>query len=103
FRSKECDCMTSTTTQNTFTFKIKDVHESDRPRERLLRQGASSLSNQELIAIILGTGTKKESVLVLANRILMKFEKLQALNEATVEEITSIKGIGEAKAAQLLA
>jgi len=83
--------------------KIKDVHEADRPRERLIRQGASSLSNQELLAILLRSGTKEESVLVLANRILMKFEKLQALKDATLEEITSIKGIGEVKAVQLLA
>lgn len=89
--------------QNMLTLKIKDVHEADRPRERFLRQGASSLSNQELIAILLRTGTKEESVLLLANRILMKFEKLHALKDATIEEITSIKGIGEAKAIQLLA
>lgn len=83
--------------------KIKDVHEADRPRERLIRQGASSLSNQELLAILLRSGTKEESVLVLANRILMKFEKLQALKDATLEEITAIKGIGQVKAVQLLA
>lgn len=89
--------------EDVLTLKIKDVHEADRPRERLLRQGASSLSNQELIAILLRNGTKDESVLVLANRILMKFEKLQALKEATIEELMSIKGIGEVKAVELLA
>lgn len=95
--------MTSTTMQNLLPLKIKDVHEADRPRERLLRQGATSLSNQELIAILLRNGTKEESVLVLANRILMKFEKLQALKGATIEELMSIKGIGEVKAVELLA
>lgn len=49
---------------------IRDVHIADRPRERLIRQGASSLSNQELLAILLRTGTKQESVLHLANRVL---------------------------------
>jgi DNA repair protein RadC len=49
---------------------IRDVHIADRPRERLIAQGADSLSNQELIAILLRTGTKEESVLVLANRML---------------------------------
>src|SRR4051794_13010742 len=83
--------------------KIRDVHEADRPRERLIRQGAQSLSNQELLAILLRTGTKQESVLVLANRVLMNFEKLHALKHATIEEIVEIKGIGEAKAVQLLA
>ncbi len=82
---------------------IRDVHVNDRPRERLMRQGPQSLSNQELIAILLRTGTKQESVLSLANRILNYFEKIHELKHATLEEIVSIKGIGEAKAVQLLA
>jgi len=82
---------------------IRDVHIDDRPRERLIKQGPQSLSNQELIAILLRTGTKSESVLSLANRILNYFEKIHELKHATLEEIVSIKGIGEAKAVQLLA
>lgn len=82
---------------------IRDVHVSDRPRERLVRQGASSLSNQELIAILLRTGTKQESVLHLANRVLTYFEQIQELKNASIEEITAVKGIGQAKAVQLLA
>lgn len=82
---------------------IRDVHLADRPRERLIRQGAESLSNQELIAILLRTGTKQESVLHLANRVLSFFEQIQELKNATMEEIMSVKGIGEAKAVQLLA
>lgn len=85
------------------TLMIRDVHEADRPRERLIRQGAESLSNQELIAILLRTGTKQESVLHLANRVLIYFEQLHELKTATIEEITSVKGIGEAKAVHLLA
>lgn len=83
--------------------KIRDVHEADRPRERLIRQGSQSLSNQELLAILLRSGTKEESVLALANRILMNFEKLHALRDATIEEMTAVKGIGEVKAVQILA
>lgn len=82
---------------------IRDVHIADRPRERLIRQGAESLSNQELIAILLRTGTKQESVLHLANRVLSFFEQIQELKNATIEEIMSVKGIGQAKAVQLLA
>lgn len=82
---------------------IRDVHEADRPRERLIQQGAQSLSNQELIAILLRTGTREESVLHLANRVLLYFEQLHELKHATIEEIVSIKGIGEVKATQLLA
>lgn len=82
---------------------IRDVHLADRPRERLIREGAGSLSNQELMAILLRNGTRSESVLVLANRVLSTLDRLQDLKELTVEEMTQIKGIGEAKAAQLLA
>lgn len=83
--------------------RMREVHEADRPRERFLRQGPESLSNQELLAILLRTGTKNESVLSLANRILVQFEKLHALKHATVEEMMEIKGVGEAKAIQILA
>ncbi|MFD1927297.1 DNA repair protein RadC [Sporosarcina siberiensis] len=82
---------------------IRDVQLADRPRERLIRQGAESLSNQELIAILLRTGTKNESVLVLANRVLSSFDKIQDLKNATIEEFMTVNGIGEAKAVQLLA
>lgn len=82
---------------------IRDVHLADRPRERLVRQGAASLSNQELIAILLRTGTRNESVLVLANRVLSSFDKIQDLKDATIEEYTKVKGVGQAKATVLLA
>lgn len=82
---------------------IRDVHSADRPRERLINQGATSLSNQELIAIMLRTGTRQESVLHLANRVLHHFEQIQQLKDASIEELTSINGIGQAKAVQLLA
>ena len=92
---------TSTSVEN--PLMIRDVHLDDRPRERLKRQGADSLSNQELLAILLRTGTKHESVLHVANRVLTHFEQLHELKNATIEEIMCIKGIGEAKAIQLLA
>jgi DNA repair protein RadC len=85
------------------TIMIRDFPQSERPRERLITDGPESLSNQELLAIILRTGTKDESVLQLANRLLKKFEGLRMLKDATVEEITSIKGIGLAKAVQIIA
>lgn len=85
------------------TFKIRDFPIGERPRERLLKYGAASLSNQELLAIILRTGTKQESVLQLANRLLTHFDGLRMLKEATIEEMVSISGIGEAKAIQIMA
>lgn len=81
---------------------IKDVPKEDRPRERLLKIGASHLSNQELLAILIGSGTKNESVMALSNRVLMHFEGLNLLKDATIEELTAIKGIGKAKGVLLL-
>ncbi|MFD1362920.1 RadC family protein [Lentibacillus salinarum] len=84
------------------TIMIKDVPKDDRPRERLLQHGPGHLSNQELLAILIGSGTKHESVMSLANRVLMHFEGLHLLKDATIEELTAIKGIGTAKSVWLL-
>ena len=85
------------------TLMIRDFPTEERPRERLITDGPGSLSNHELLAILLRTGTKDESVLQLSNRMLRQFEGLRMLKDATVEEITSIKGIGTAKAVQIMA
>lgn len=82
---------------------MKDVPKQDRPRERLLEYGPSNLSNQELLAILLGTGTKEESVNTLAQRVLMHFEGLSLLRDSTIEELTAIKGIGAVKGVLILA
>ncbi|MCM3742139.1 DNA repair protein RadC [Oceanobacillus luteolus] len=82
---------------------IKDVPKEDRPRERAIRLGTNHLSNQEILAILLGSGSKAESVMTLANRVLMHFEGLKLLQDATIEELTAIKGIGRAKGVQILA
>ncbi|MGM8364715.1 RadC family protein [Virgibacillus sp. W0181] len=82
---------------------IKNVPKEDRPRERLITLGSSHLSNQELLAILLGNGTKQESVMDLSHRVLMHFEGLKLLNDATIEELTAIKGIGPAKGVVILA
>jgi DNA repair protein RadC len=82
---------------------IKDYPEDQRPRERLVQDGPKSLSNHELLAILLRTGSKEESVLQLANKLLTSFEGLRLLKDASIEEITNIKGIGNVKAVQILA
>jgi DNA repair protein RadC len=87
----------------TMSLMIRDFPEAERPRERLISDGPESLANHELLAILLRTGTKDESVLQLANRLLNHFEGLRLLKDATIEEMTSIKGIGTAKAVQILA
>nr|WP_277874654.1 DNA repair protein RadC [Mesobacillus harenae] len=87
----------------TESIMIRDYPQNERPRERFIQNGPQSLSNHELLAIVLGTGTKEESVLQLANRLLSKFEGLRFLKDATLEELTAIKGIGTAKAIHVLA
>jgi len=82
---------------------IRDYEKNDRPRERLVNDGPESLSTQELLAIILRTGTKNESVLQLSNQILKHFDGLRMLMNASIEEMISIKGIGVTKAIQLIA
>ena len=82
---------------------IRDYPEEERPRERLVKEGAETLSNQELLAIILRTGTKQESVLQLSSRIIQYFEGLRLLKDASIEELTSLNGVGPAKAVQLIA
>ena len=82
---------------------IRDYPEEERPRERLVKEGPETLSNQELLAIILRTGTKQESVLQLSYRIIQYFEGLRLLKDASIEELTSLNGVGPAKAVQLIA
>ncbi|HQE67573.1 MAG TPA: DNA repair protein RadC [Bacillota bacterium] len=82
---------------------IKDLPEEERPRERLTRYGASVLSNAELLAILLRTGTKEESAISLAHRILVQEQGLRYLADINVEQLSAINGIGKAKAAQIKA
>lgn len=82
---------------------IRDVVKEEQPRERLLLEGAGSLSNRELLAVLLRTGSKEESVLKLSDKILHHFDGLRMLKDATLEELVSIHGVGIAKATQLIA
>jgi len=75
----------------------------ERPRERLLIQGVSALEVSELLAIILGSGTKGFSVVEIARELLLKFGGLENLIEASIPELMSIKGIGKTKAIELKA
>ncbi len=82
---------------------IRDLPASERPRERLRDAGAASLSNVELLAILLRTGTSKESALAQATRLLAAFEGLPGLRNAPFLELCAAHGIGEAKASQIKA
>src|SRR4030042_1606457 len=85
------------------SFTLRDLPLSERPRERLAHHGIEALSAQEVLALILGRGTRGESVMVEAQRLLSTFGNLKAIGEASLEELTQVKGIGPAKAAQLKA
>ena len=82
---------------------IRDLPQEERPRERLRNYGPSSLSNAELLAIILRTGTQSESVLNLSTRLMSQFGGLSGLARASYEELCSVYGFGEAKTAQVMA
>ncbi|TSC54867.1 MAG: hypothetical protein LiPW30_333 [Parcubacteria group bacterium LiPW_30] len=85
------------------SFTIHDLPAEERPRERLVKFGEQALSAQELLQLILGRGIAGESVVVTAQKLLSQFGSLQKLAEASIEELSSIKGIGLAKATQLKA
>lgn len=82
-------------------FMIKEMPEQMRPRERFLQHPIEMISNQELLAIILRTGSKQESVLDLSNRVLYEFKSLKELSNASIKELKSIKGIGTVKAIEI--
>lgn len=81
--------------------KIKDMPNALRPRERLIKYGPNKLSNSELLAILLSTGTKKHNVISLSKVILKKFKN--NLTEVSVIELSKISGLGPAKASKIVA
>jgi hypothetical protein len=81
--------------------KIKDLSKSERPRERLRAKGPQALSDIELLAVLLGSGTKKHHVIAVAGRIL---KALDGQNEKlSLEELQKIEGVGPAKATLIAA
>jgi len=84
-------------------YRITDLQLSERPRERLEKQGASALSQAELLAILIRVGVKGENALEVAQRILERFRGLRGLQSASFLEISRERGIGKAKAAQIQA
>ncbi|UWG96908.1 DNA repair protein RadC [Dehalobacter sp. DCM] len=83
--------------------RLKDLPEDLLPRERLYQLGSESLSNKEILAILLRTGSKGENVLELAERILTDAGGLAGISRLTVHELKQVHGIGPAKAAQVKA
>jgi DNA repair protein RadC len=85
------------------SFTIHDLPRSERPRERLQKFGPEALSAQELLALVIGRGIPKKSVMSIAQELLVRFGNVRAISQATIEELSQIKGIGLAKASQIKA
>lgn len=85
-------------------FSIKYWAEDDRPREKLMLKGKTALSDAELIAILIGSGSRNETAVGLSKRILASVDNnLSALGKLSVKQLTEFKGIGEAKAITITA
>ncbi|MBI4019823.1 MAG: DNA repair protein RadC [Candidatus Aenigmarchaeota archaeon] len=84
------------------TVRIKDIPEQDRPRERLIRCGPEALSNQELIAAILGTGSGRVNALGVAQELLARYD-LQDFSQVALPDLKGTFGVSDAKACKLLA
>lgn len=86
------------------TMKIKDWAEADQPREKLRQQGRQSLTNAELLAILIGSGNRSESAVDLCRRILSSSDNsLSELGKLTIGQLKKFKGIGDAKAIAIIA
>jgi len=85
-------------------FPITNWSEDDKPREKLMLKGKSALSDAELIAILIGSGSRNESAVGLSKRILASVDNnLNALGKLTLSQLMNFKGIGEAKAISIMA
>lgn len=85
------------------SFLVKEMPLEEQPRKRLQKYGVHSLATHELLAIILRTGCQKQSAIDVAKALLYNFDSIDHLNEVTVAELMQTKGIGEAKAIEILA
>ena len=92
-----------TETNSKPVYRITDLHETERPRERLASLGPQALTNAELLAILLHVGVPGENAVQVGQRLLQAFGGLSGLHRAPFEELMDQHGIGEAKAAQVKA
>lgn len=82
---------------------LKEVPYTERPREKALKYGIQTLSNIELLAIILRTGSKDKNVLEVSQNLVYKIENISSIKDMTINELTTFKGIGSTKAITILA
>ena len=83
------------------TYRISDLHESDRPRERLAALGPQALTNAELLAILLRVGVQGENAVEVGQRLLQNFGGLRGLHRAPLHGLIGQRGLGDAKASQI--
>src|SRR5947209_2594932 len=82
---------------------MREVALDDRPREKLLRHGAAALGDNELVALVLGSGSRRTGALALANELLTAIGGMHGLTRCSIDDLARVAGIGGAKAAQVLA
>ena len=83
--------------------KVKELNKEERPREKALQHGIAALSNRELLALVLRSGTRSMSALELADEVLRHWSSMGDLGKANMQELMGLSGIKEAKAISLLA
>lgn len=88
---------------NKTTYMLRDIPNEEKPRERMMKYGAGALSQAELLAIILRTGTRRESVIHMAQRMLGEVGGIRGFMDLNLEELIKMRGIGPAKAVQIKA
>ena len=84
-------------------FPIKDWSDDDKPREKLMLKGKDALSDAELLAILIGSGSRNESAVALSKRILASVDNLNSLGKLDISQLINFRGIGEAKAITIIA
>lgn len=85
-----------------FTTSIKDLNDNDKPREKLYKFGADKLSEYELIAILLGSGSRNEDVLTLSKKLWQYMSKFHRISELVIDDLMEIEGIGLSKACSII-
>lgn len=88
---------------NNYKIKLKDLSKEDKPREKLIKYGPGVLKNYELLSIILGKGTKKEDVFLIATKTIEEYGSKAVINETDVKKIQQLLGLGEVHACQVVA
>lgn len=104
FRHSFLSLLKTKNMEESTSFSIKNWNEDDRPREKMLQKGRIALSDAELIAILIGSGSRNESAVSLSQRILASVgNNLSELGRLSIPELMEFKGIGEAKAISIAA